>query len=295
MKSLDNLLTYYKSSRIGSWATSEHRFDLMKVSTWSGDDSSFLDQSFLCDADRLCRASLASFLACSHLRTGGHFSWGEITLYYAQFQSVSAMARLVGIAPLGRWVLIRTDEKLREYRRIKTTTEEARKIGCGGGTHEEIWKIFSRYFNDWAEDEAPRKTAYCLSEERIFGGDTAYFQTPTLERNEVNYLKSIAGLFFPEATSHGLLTDRAGETKRLGHWNWLRTDSSLYGCQYAPEEIFFKEMMTWDLIKYAIAALVKCQRQELMTYYIQIIDNLEAYSELGEHLKADLVAVCCAD
>ena len=295
MKSLDDLLDYYRGSQIGNWNTSELRLDSSQASSWSGDDSSFLDASLLCDADRLCRASLASLLACSRLRTGGHSSWGEICLYYAQFQSVSAMIRLVGIAPLGRWVLLRTDESLREYKRLKATTPEARKIGSGGGSHEEIWKIFSRYFKDWAEDEAPRQTAYCLSEEPIFGGGTAYFQVPTLERNEVNYLKSITGFFFPETTSHGLLTNRAEETKNLGNWNWLRTDASLYGSQYSPEEIFYKEMMTWDLIKYAIAALVRSQRQELLTDYMLIIDHLEAYAELGEHLKADLSAACHGD
>ena len=295
MKSLDDLLDYYKGSQIGSWTTSELRLDSFQASSWSRGDSSLLDASLLCDADRLSRASLASFLACSRLRTGGHFSWGEICLYYARFHSVSAMIRLVGIAPLGRWILLRTDESLREYKRLKATTPEARKIGSGGGSHEEIWKIFSRYFKDWAEDEAPWQTAYCLSEEPIFAGDTAYFQVPTLERNEVNYLKSIAGFFFPETTSHGLLTNRAEETKNLGNWNWLRTDASLYGSQYSPEEIFYKEMMTWDLIKYAITALVRSQRQELLTDYMLMIDHLEAYAELGEYLKADLSAACRGD
>ena len=210
MKSLAELMNYYKDSQMGNWTTPELRLESMQATTWSRNDSNFLDESLLCDADRLSRASLASFLACSRLRTGGHSSWGEICLYYAQFQSVLAMARLVGIAPFGKWVLIRTDERLREYKRIKTKTLEAKKIGCGGGTHEEIWKIFSRYFKDWAEDEAPRQTAYCLSEESILGRGTAYFQVPALERNEVNYLKVIAGFFFPETTSHGLLTDRAG-------------------------------------------------------------------------------------
>ena len=295
MKSLDELLAYYRGSQMGRWATSELLLDSMNANIWSGDDSSFLDASLLCDADLLSRASLASLLACSRLRTGGHFSWGEISLYYAQFQSVSAMARLIGIAPLGKWILIRTDERLREYKRIRTTTPEAKKVGCGGGAHEEIWRIFSRHFSDWTEGEAPQQTAYCLSEEHIFVGNTAYFQIPAMERNEVNYLRSNSGFFFPETTSHGILTNRAGETKQLGNWNWLRTDASLYGSQYSPEEIFFKEMMTWDLIKYTIAALVRSQRQELLKDYIGIIDNLEAYSELAEYLKSDLSAACNSD
>ena len=53
--------------------------------------------------------------------------------------------------------------------------------------------------------------------------------------------------------------------------------------------------MTWDLIKYAIAALIRSQRQELLTDYMLIIDNLEAYAELGEHLKADLSAMCSGE
>ena len=288
MKSLVDLLNYYKDSQMGNWTIPELRLESMQAGAWSGNDSKFLDESLLCDADRLSRASLASFLACSRLRSGGHSSWGDICLYYAQFQIVLAMARLVGIAPFGKWVLIRTDERLREYKRLKTKTPEAKKIGCGGGAHKEVWRIFPRYFNDWAEDEAPRQTARCLSEEPILGGGPAYFQIPALERNEVNYLKSIAGLFFPEATSHGLMTGRAAETKLLGNWNWLRADASLDGSQYPPEEIFFKETTTWDLMKYTISALVRSQRQELLTGYMLIINNLEACYELGEHMKADL-------
>ena len=289
MKSLRELLAYYEGCQMDAYATSEQRFGSRHGTVLIEDDTRLIDSALLYDADRLAKASLASFLACSHLRDGGHSTWGEISLYYARFHIISALVRLVGIAPIGGWVLIRTDEGLRQYQRVKKTAPEARDIGCGGGSHREIWRIFSRYFGDWAEDQAPRETASCLGEE---DDGTAWFEMPVEERNEANYLQSNAGVFFPETDFSGLQRYFLEQAELIGNWNWLRTDTTPSESEYPPEAWFFEEMMAWNLIKFVISAMVRSQGHRLLEDYIWIIDNLDAYPELKQHMKNDLLDVC---
>ena len=132
MKSLRELLAYYEGCVMGAYATSERQFGAEYGPIAISDKTRIIDSALLYDADRLAKASLASFLACSHLRSGGHGTWGEISLYYARFHIILALVRLVGIALEGKWALIRTDEHYREYKRIRKDTQEAREIGCGG-------------------------------------------------------------------------------------------------------------------------------------------------------------------
>ena len=292
MKSLRELLAYYEGCLIGARATSELSFGSIPGAIVTEDATRLLDSAFLYDADRLAKASLASFLACSHLRAGGHSTWGEISLYYARFHSVSAMARLVGITSDNKWLLIRSNEERREYKRMKKNTKEANEVGCGGGSHREVWRIFSRYFQDWAKEEVPGQDASGLGEDPIFIDRTAWYEAAIEERNEANYLQRNAGLFFPETDFSKLHRHIVEDAKSLGSWNWLRTDASPGGSEEPPEAWFFKEMMTWDLIKFVIMALVKSQGQRLLEDYIWVVHNLDAYHELTEHLKIDLLDVC---
>ncbi len=294
MKSLRELLAYYKGCQMGADATSERRFGSRHGTVTISDETRIIDSALLYDADRLTKASLASYLACSHLSLGGHSTWGDISLYYARFHSILAMVRLVGIASDNNWLLIRTNEERREYKRMKKCTQEAKEVGCGGGSHREAWRIFSRYFQDWAQDETPRKVASILGEDPIFAKGTAMYAAAIVERNEANYLQSNAGVFFPE-------TDFSGSqhvvkvAKSRGNWNWLRTDATPGGSEDSPEEWFAKEMGTWYLIKFVIAALVKSQGQLLLEDYVWIIDNLDAYPGLTQHMKNDLLDVCTYD
>lgn len=160
------------------------------------------------------------------------------------------------------------------------------------GPHKEVWRTFSRYFKDWAEEEAPRETASLLEEE---DDGTAWYEMPTQERNEANYLQSNAGLFFPETDFSGLQRHFIDDAELLGNWNWLRTDASPSNSEYPPEAWFFKEMMTWDLIKFVVMALVKSQGQRLLEDYIWLIDNLAANPELRKHMKNDLFDSCTGD
>ena len=254
MKSLRELLAYYEGCQMDAYATSERRFGSGHGTVLIEDATRIIDSAILYDADRLAKASLASFLACSHLRAGGHSTWGEISLYYARFHIISALVRLVGIVPIGGWVLIRTDEGRRQYQRVKKTAPEAKDIGCGGGSHREIWRIFSRYFGDWAEDEAPRETASCLGE----GDDgTAWYEMPVEARNEANYLQSNAGVFFSETDFSGLQRYFLEQAELIGNWNWLRTDTTPSESEYPPEAWFSEEMMAWNLIKFVISAMVR--------------------------------------
>ena len=295
MKSLRELLAYYKGCQMDAYATSERRFGSRHGTVMISDETRIIDSALLYDADRLTKASLASYLACSHLRLGGHRTWGDISLYYARFHSISALVRLVGIASDNKWLVIRTNEERREYKRMKKNTREAREAGCGGGSHKEVWRIFSRYFQAWAKEEAPGKEASSLGEDPIFIDGTAWYEAAIEERNEANYLQSNAGVFFPETDFSGLQRHVVEEAKSLGNWNWLRTDATPSESEYPPEAWFFKEMMTWDLIKFVIAALVESQGQRLLEDYIWIIDNLDAYPELTQHMKNDLLDVCAYD
>ena len=289
MKSLRELLAYYEGCQMDAYATSERRFGSGHGTVLIEDNTRIIDSAILYDADRLAKASLASFLTCSHLRTGGHWTWGKISLYYARFHIMSALIRLVGIVPIGGWVLIRTDEELRQYQRVKKTAPEAKDIGCGGGSHKEIWHIFSRYFGDWSEEEAPNETASCLREE---DDGTALYEMPVEARNEANYLQSNAGVFFPETDFSGLQQYFLEQSELIGNWNWFRTDATPNESEYPPEAWFFEEMMAWNLIKFVILALVESQGQRLLEDYTWMIDNLAANPELKQLMRNDLLGVC---
>ena len=257
MKSLEELLLYYDGARMGSRATSRLSFPLGKGPVHLTDRGRRLDAALLYDADRLTKASLASYLASSWLRSGGFVTWGTISLYYARFHSISAMLRLVGIAVNGQRLLLRTDENRREYLLVKKDAPQAKAIGCGGGSHREQWRMFSRFFRGWTEAEPPGDAASVLGEEAIFVCGTASYEAEIEERNEANYLKSNDGVFFPETDFSGMQGVYIEDAKLSGNWDYLRTDANPFGDDDPPESYFFREMMAWDLIKYIISALAK--------------------------------------
>ena len=290
MKSLEELLSYYEGVQMGCYATSELPWPPGKAQIEMRDGDRRLDSALLYDADRLTKASLVSFLAYSRLRSGGHETWGLISLYYARFHSISAMLRLVGRAIIGHRLLIRTDEKGREYSLTRKNTPEAREAGCGGGSHREQWLMFSRFFRDWANDEPPGQIASVLGEDCPFPESSAWYETDVEERNEANYLKSDAGVFFPETDFSGLQGKIVEEAKFLGNWDFLRTDLSPSGTDEPPGAWFYREMMAWVLIKYITTALVKLMGKTLLDQYLWLIHNLEAYDELLQHMRDDLTS-----
>ena len=107
-------------------------------------------------------------------------------------------------------------------------------------------------------------------------------------RNEANYLKDNAGLFFPETDFTGGQEWTVSTSKVVGNWDWLRTDANPLSEEEPPEAYFFAEMMAWDLIKYVIKALVSLEGQYLLDQYIWILENLDAHDDLREHMMADL-------
>ncbi len=290
MKSLEELLSYYNGVRIGAVATTRLSFPPGKGPFQISDHGRRLDAALLYDADRLTKASLVSYLACSRLRSGGFLTWGSICLYYARFHSISAMLRLVGIAVIDQRLLLRTDEKGHEYLLIKKNDPKVREVGCGGGSHREQWRMFSRFFRNWAEIEPPGEAASVLGEEPIFVSGTAWYEAETNERNEANYLKSNDGLFFPETDFSGMQGAYLEDAKLSGNWDYLRTDTSPYSDFDPPEAHFFREMMTWDLIKYIISALAKLQGQALLDEYLWLIKNLQAHDELRDHMSSDITS-----
>lgn len=287
MKSLKELLSYYDGVQMGNYATSERKFGSGHGRVKMIDSERLIDSALLYDADRLTKASLASFLACSRLMSGGYSTWGRISLYYAQFFSISSMLRLVGISPIGKWLLLRVDEDHRRYIRIEKRDSVARSIGCGGGSHKEIWRMFSRYFQEWEGEEPPGSIASLLSEKPISIGGTAWYETQVDERNRANYLQSNAGVFFPETDFSGLQGFTIDGAKLLGNWDWLRTDASPYPDE-PPEAWFHDEVLCWKLIEYIIMALAKLQGRHLLDQYIWLIENLDAYDELRQHMSTDL-------
>ena len=287
MKSLEELLSYYKGVRMAAKATSRLSFPANGPVHLS-DESRRLDAALLYDADRLTKASVVSYLASNRLRSGGFATWSSISLYYARFHSIVAMLRLVGIAAYGKRLLVRTDENSFEYKLIKKRSPEGQAIGCGGGSHKEQWRLFSRLFQDWAEAEPPREAASSLREEPIITGGISWYETEIEERNEANYLGQNDGIFFPETDFSGMQTAYLEEAKVLGNWNYLRTDASPYASDDPPESWFFKEMMAWDLTKYIIVALARMQGQPLLDEYLWLINNLEAHDELRRHMSAGL-------
>lgn len=287
MKSLKELLAYYHGIRKGVFATTEQNSGVNTRGLSSGrielgENRKDIDSALLYDADRLTKASVASYLASSQLRLGGHRTWGEITLYYAQFQIINAMLRLVGIAPVdkGRRLLLRTSENDRAYSLVSGKDDEARDIGfTGGGSHKVIWKMYAKYFANWEDPDAPTIATPDL------------YDVPVWMRNETNYLQSNTGIFFPETDLTGLQEWTIGTARTIGNWDWLRTDDNPLSYEEPPEAYFFAEMMAWDLIMYIVKVLATLEGQYLLDEYIWIIENLDAYDELREHMINDLKSV----
>lgn len=288
MNSLEELLSYYKGARMGARGTSRFSFPPGKGTVHISDGERRLDAALIYDADRLTKASLVSYLASSRLRSGGYGTWAKISLYYAQFHSISAMLRLAGIAVIGQRLLLRTTESRREYLLVKKDAPQAITIGCGGGSHREQWRMFSRFFHDWTQAEPPGETASVLGEEPIFVSGTAWYEAEIDERNEANYLKSNDRAFFPETDFSGMQGMYIEDAKLFGKWDYLRTDANPYRDDDPPEAYFFREMMAWDLIKYIILALAQLQGRSLLDEYHWLMNNLEAHDELRRHMCADL-------
>ena len=288
MKSREELLSYYRGVSKGFFPTSRLSFPKGRRPVHISDQDRRLDSALLHDADRLIKASLVSFLACNRLGSGGYGTWGTITLYYARFYSISTMLRLTGIATIGQRLLFRKDELRREYLLVHKNAPEAKAVGCGGGSHKESWRMFSRRFQEWAADESPGEAASVLGEEPILGFGSAWYETEVEERNEANYLKLNDGYFFPEAHFSGMHRHFLEDAKLSGNWDYLRTDANPYRTDEPPEAYFFKEKMAWDLIKYVISALVQVQGKHHLDEFNWLIKNLEANGELCEHVIADL-------
>lgn len=293
MKSLEELLTYYQGIHKGAFATTELHFGLSPGQIDLGENRKDIDAALLYEADRLTKAAVASYLACSRLRSGGHRTWGEITVYYSQFQIISAILRLVGIAPNNNLLLLRTDEVCRKYVIATRKDPNAKKVGfTGGGSHRETWRMFSRYFSEWKDEEPPKITASLRREApEIEKWSFQSYELPVIMRNETNYLQSNAGIFFPETDLTGLQEWTIGTARTMGEWDWLRTDDNPMSDEEPPEAYFFAEMMAWDLIKYVIKVLVTLEGKYLLDQYIWIIENLDAYHELREHMINDLRSV----
>ena len=188
-------------------------------------------------------------------------------------------------------LLLRTDEKRHSYAVMPRNNELAREIGCGGGSHKETWRMFSRMFREW-QDSEPMEFASRLdedSEARDAHMEEPY-GLPTLFRNQANYPQVIDGLFFPETDMSGLQEQKVRGARTTGNWNWLRRDANPFSSEDPPESYFYDEMMTWDLIKYAIKALTALEGQ-LMDDYVWIIKNLDAFEELKQHMLDDLQSI----
>ena len=148
--------------------------------------------------------------------------------------------------------------------------------------------MFSRRFREWKDPE-PRDFASRLeedSEAREVGMEEPY-ELPTLLRNQANYPQVADGHCFPETDMSGLQEFTVNGARTTGHWNWLRRDANPFSTEDPPESEFYNEMMTWDLIKYTVRALVTLEGQ-LLSDYVWIIKNLEAFGELKQHMLADL-------
>jgi hypothetical protein len=179
MKSLDELLAYYRGIHKGAFATTEMHFVSGSGRIDLGEGRKDIDSRLLYDTDRLTKASVASYLASSQLRLGGHRTWGEITLYYAQFHIINAMLRLVGIALVdkGRRLLLRTIESHRAYALVTGKDQDARDVGfTRGGSHKVIWKMYATYVTHWEDSEPPTIATPDL------------YEVPVWMRNETNYL-----------------------------------------------------------------------------------------------------------
>ena len=148
--------------------------------------------------------------------------------------------------------------------------------------------MFTRHFKDWAKGEPPSEAASVLGERDAFEGGLIPFDFEVDNRNDVNYLKSNAGLFFPETDFSGMQSHWVKDAKLAGAWDCLRTDDHPFGGDDPPEAWFFQEMLTWDLLKFVIAALVQIYGPSLLDQYLWLIDKLDANSDLRQHMREDL-------
>ena len=302
MNSLNGIVEYYRGTGRGL-ATSRLSFEPGSTRLELGDNRKDIDSALLHDADRLTKAAMASYMASNCVQMGGHSTWGEITLYYSQFQVITALLRLTGIGRVYRrsvsssrhpgkpTLLLRTDEERHSYAIVPAKDDLAKEIGCGGGSHKETWRMFSRRFGDW-QDPEPQDFASRLeedSEARKVGMEEPY-EWPSWLRNQANYPQVIGGLFFPETDMSGLQEDTIKNARTTGNWNWLRRDANPFSPEDPPESYFYDEMMTWDLIKYAIKALTALEGQ-LMDDYVWLIENLDAFEDLKQHMLDDLQSI----
>ena len=300
MKSLDDILEYYRGTARGL-STSRFSFEPGSSRLELGDNRTDIDSALLYDADRLTKAAIASYLASSYGRMGGHSTWGDIPLYYSEFQVISALLRLTGIGRIYRRsstsqlppgqpkLLLRTDEKRHSYAVVPDNDGLALQIGYKRrGSHKDTWRMFSRRFSEW-QDAEPRDFASRFEEDPEANeiGMEEPFGFPSWLRNQANYPQEIDGLFFPETDMSGLQKTTIGNARKAGNWNWLRRDVNPFSPEDPPESYFYNEMMTWDLIKYTIRALVTLEGQ-LMSDYVWIINNLDAFEGLKSHMLDDL-------
>ena len=175
MNSLDDIVEYYRDIGRGL-STSRLSFEPGSSRLELGDDRTDIDSALLYDADRLTKAAMASYLASSPVRMGGHSTWGNVTLYYSKFQIITALLRLTGIGrvyrrrpdqlPPGRpTLLLRIDEKRHGYAIVPASDELAKEIGYrDGASHKVTWLMFSRRFREW-QDSGPRAFASRLEED----------------------------------------------------------------------------------------------------------------------------------
>lgn len=287
----DDLTGYYQGVSIGVLGTTQLKIPTGTGKLDLGDGRGEIDSALLYDADRLTKAAVASYLASSQVAAGGHFTWAEITMYYARFHTITALLRLAGITPVeGKRLLLRTNELSHGYSVLPRNDPEAQELGFGGGaSHLQVWKMFSRNFRDWS-DSVMRAATSSLTEEPS-DGELQHYRFPTMRRNQANYLQSIAGVFFPETDLTGGQEFTVGTAQTIGHWDWLRTDENPFSYEEPPEADFFEQMMAWDLIKYVIGTLVAIDGHRLIDQYTWIIENLGAFSELREHMVTDLNAI----
>ncbi len=277
MKSLNDIVEYYRGIGRGL-STSTLSIEPGSSRLELGDDRKDIDSALLYDADRLTKAAVASYMASNCVQMGGHSTWGDISLYYSEFQVITALLRLTGIGrvyrrrrpnqlPPGKpTLLLRTGEKLRSYSIVPASDSLAKGIGYGErASHKVTWLMFSRRFREW-QDSEPRAFASRLGEdpeardvrmEELYG-------LPAWLRNQANYPQVIDGLFFPETDMSGLQEDTIESARTTGNWNWLRRDANPFSSEEPPESYFYNEMMTWDLIKYTIRALVTLEGQLLV-------------------------------
>lgn len=293
MKSLDDIVAYYTDVTMSRYSIAELGLKLPEGTAHARyrDEQGALASSLLYDTDRLTKAALLSFKACSWVRSGGYGTWGSISLYYARFFAITAMLRIRGIALDGQRLLLRTDDDVHEFRLVKKRLPAAKRFGCGGGSHREIWRIFSRQFKDWSSDEPPGALAALLTDDEGDAFGLPWHQFEVEERNDANYLRSNAGFFFPETDFSGDQESNIEIAKLLGDWDCLRTDSSPIDNSDPPEAWFYKEMMTWDLIKYLISVLVKLHGQPLLDQYVWFARKLEAHSDLSSRIEDEIRAL----